>query len=257
MDGMNMGKLAMITGASSGIGTELAREMGRRGYDLILTGRNETRLKALSSEFGGRAVWLGLDLSKSEEIDKLICLIRERKPDILINNAGFGLFGDFMDADPGATQALINVNCLAVTTLMQAAMQAMQEKDEAYILNVASVAGMLPAGPHLCSYYASKSYVVSLTLGARQEARERGLGISISALCPGPVNTRFNERAGVKFALPGKEPAVIASAAVRGMFRGKALIVPGVMIRASALLARLLPRTVYTVLISGQQRKKG
>lgn len=254
---MSMERIALITGASSGIGTELAREMGRRGYHLILTGRNATRLKALCDEFDGHAEWLSLDLSKPEEINALADLIREQKPDVLINNAGFGIFGDFMDANPSDTQALVNVNCLAVTTLMQAAMKAMQGKENAFILNVASVAGLLPSGPHLCSYYASKSYVVSLTLGARQEARERGLGISISALCPGPVNTRFNERAGVRFALPGKEPDAIAEAAIRGMFQGRALIVPGGMIRASAVLARLLPETVYTALISRQQRKKG
>ncbi|MBQ8094768.1 MAG: SDR family NAD(P)-dependent oxidoreductase [Clostridia bacterium] len=252
-----MEKLALITGASSGIGEEIAKELGQRGYSLFLTGRNEMRLEELGRSLGVQTEWQCFDLSCTEDINRLADVMDARKPDVLINNAGFGLFGDLMDADRGATQSLVTVNCLALTTLMQAAMRAMRDKQEAYILNVASVAGLLPAGPHMASYYASKAYVTSLTLGARQEARERRLPVSISALCPGPVNTRFNERAGVRFALPGKDPASIARVAVEGLFKGRPLIVPGSLIGASACLSHLLPRTLYTKLISGQQRKKG
>ena len=236
-----MEKKAFITGASSGIGAALAEELAACGYTLFLTGRNETRLAALAGRLSCR--WRALDLNREE-------------PDVLINNAGLGSLGDLDRMDPGKMDEIIRVNCMALTHLLRTGLQVMQGR-QAYILNVASVAGLLPAGPHMAVYYASKSYVTSLTLAVRQEMRERGSGISISALCPGPVSTRFDERAGVRKALRGMEAEAVARAAVRGLFLGKPLIVPGLAVRASVFLGRLLPRDFYSALISRQQQKKG
>ena len=249
-----MEKKAFITGASSGIGAALAEELATCGYTLFLTGRNETRLAALAGRLSCR--WRALDLNREADVRSLEEELRAFQPDVLINNAGLGSLGDLDRMDPGKMDEIIRVNCMALTHLLRTGLQVMQGR-QAYILNVASVAGLLPAGPHMAVYYASKSYVTSLTLAVRQEMRERGSGISISALCPGPVSTRFDERAGVRKALRGMEAAAVARAAVRGLFLGKPLIVPGLAVRASVFLGRLLPRDFYSALISRQQQKKG
>ncbi len=245
---------AFITGASSGIGAALAEELAARGYTLFLTGRNEERLAKAAGKLHCRH--LALDLAREADVVRLEEEMREFRPDVLINNAGLGQLGDLSGMEPGKAEEIVRVNCIALTHLFQTGLQVMQGR-QAYILNVASVAGLLPAGPHMAVYYASKAYVTSLTLAARQELRERRSGISVSALCPGPVNTRFNERAGVQTPLSGLEAETVARAGLRGLFRGKALIVPGIAVRASVFLGRLLPREVYAGLISRQQKKKG
>ena len=252
-----MEKVAIVTGASSGIGKEMARQLHGRGYRLYLTARSESRLRALADELGNGTEIGCYDLSHEKDIEALVGEIRRLRPAVFINNAGYGLFGDFDRASVEDTKNLVTVNCQALTRLMQAAIPVMEEQGEGYILNVGSVAGLLPAGPHLASYYASKSYVVSLTLGVRRELIERKAPVSLSLLCPGPVDTGFNDRAGVLFAIPGKKPEEVAKTAIDGLFRKKAIIVPGLLIRASAFVGRLLPRRAYAALISRQQKKKG
>lgn len=250
-----MDKRALITGASSGIGAALAGQLAAQGYTLFLTGRNPAALEQVAGTLHCRC--LALDLAREADLAILEEEMRAFGPDVLINNAGLGQLGDLLTMDPARAEEIVRVNCLALTRLLQTGLRGMQDRERAYILNVASVAGLLPAGPHMAVYYASKAYVTSLTLAARQEMRERRSGISISALCPGPVNTRFNERAGVSRPLKGLEAETVARVALRGLFRGKALIVPGMAVRASVFLWRLLPRELYAGLISRQQAKKG
>lgn len=248
-------KTALVTGASSGIGREIARILSEKGYAVTLVARSGGRLQALSETLPGSRVYL-CDLSRRAEVMALAEYIRETRPDALVNNAGFGLFGDVAEASPERMAEMIDVNVTALTLLTAAGLAAMKEKGEGRLLNVASSAGLLPGGPHMAVYYATKAYVVSVTGAAAQELAEAGSRVTVSALCPGPVETDFNRVAGVRFSLPGIDARRCAEAGVRGMLSGQTFIVPEARIRAAAFGVRLLPRKTAIRIISGQQKKK-
>ncbi|MCR4706841.1 MAG: SDR family oxidoreductase [Clostridiales bacterium] len=253
---MDSRKTALVTGASSGIGREIARVLSEKGYDLILTARSGERLRKLAEELPGKSEVYAADLSRRGEVLALSEYIRETRPDAVVNNAGFGLFGDVSEASLERTAEMIDVNVTALTLLTQAALSSMTEKGEGRILNVASSAGLLPGGPHMAVYYATKAYVTSFTGAAAQELAEKKSRVTVSALCPGPVDTDFNRVAGVRFALPGIDAKACALAGVEGMLAGKTFIVPEMRIRAAVFGTRFLPRKTAIAIISGQQKKK-
>ncbi len=249
-------KTVLVTGASSGIGREIARIFSEKGYSVILAARSAGRLRELSAALPGESEIYVCDLSRRAEVTALAEYVKEIRPDAVVNNAGFGLFGDVAEASPERMAEMIDVNVTAVTLLTAAALAAMKERGEGRVLNVASSAGLLPGGPHMAVYYATKAYVVSLTGAAAQELAEAGSRVTVSALCPGPVDTDFNRVAGVRFALKGIDAKRCAEAGVEGMLSGKTFIVPEARIKAAAFGARLLPRKTVIRIVSGQQRKK-
>ena len=194
---------------------------------------------------------------KEEEVKRLIDRLKEEEDlRFMINNAGFGSAGEFEEDVPENDLQMIGVNVRAVHLLTHAALLQMEKKNRGTILNVASIAGLMPGGPFMATYYATKAYVVSLTSAIAQELRRKKSRIRIFALCPGPVDTNFNRVAGVKFALPGISAKTCVLEAFAGMKRGSVILVPGRLLRVTSVLARLLPRGFVLKLISGAQKRK-
>lgn len=172
---------ALITGASSGIGRDMARELNKKGYDLVLVARDIIRLQEVKNGLKGNVEVIQMDLADAENCKKLYEQVKDI--DILINNAGFGSFGDFAETDLDKELSLIDTNIKAVHILTKLYLKDMIEKDSGHILNVASIAGFMP-GPLMCAYYASKAYVVRLSEGIREELKKKKSKVKISLLCP-------------------------------------------------------------------------
>ena len=247
---------ALVTGASSGIGRDIARVLAARGCDLVLTARREERLRALASELSMvRVTILPADLSSREGCRALYRAAQGENIDILVNNAGLGLFGPFDETDLEAELGMRDVNIIAMHMLMKLFLPDLEAKGRGYILNVASSAAFLP-GPLLSSYYASKAYVLRLSEAVAEELRRAGSGVRISVLCPGPVQTEFDQVADVCFSAPSLSSRRVAECAVNGMFRGKSVIVPGARMKAVRLVQRLVPDRLLARICWHVQRKK-
>ncbi|MGI6270007.1 MAG: SDR family NAD(P)-dependent oxidoreductase [Candidatus Howiella sp.] len=232
---------ALITGASSGIGRDMARVLAGEGWELILIARRLDRLEALAAELPGASVRvIAADLSKQEECLRLYHETAGEGIDLLINNAGFGHFGRFDETGLERDLELISTNITAVHILTKLFLRDFVKRDSGRILNVASSAGFM-AGPMLSGYYASKNYVVRLTEAIYEELRRKKSRVTVSLLCPGPVNTEFNRVAGVRFALRGLSSEYVARCAVRGTLRGKLVIQPGIMMKLARFGGRFLP----------------
>lgn len=246
---------ALVTGASSGIGHDIATELYKRGFDLILVGRNKEKLIALNKKLGGKNKIITADLSIPEKCVKLYEDTKNENIDVLINNAGFGVFGEFTTTSLDKEIEMINVNINAVHILMKLFLKDFAKKNSGYILNVASSAAFLP-GPLLASYYATKAYVLRLTQAVDKEIKKSGINVHLSALCPGPVQTNFNNRAGVKFAIKGLMSQKVAKYAVSKMFKGQTVIIPGLSIKAGILIAKFLPVNLLEEFAYNFQTKK-
>lgn len=249
-------KTVWITGASSGIGMEFARIYASKGYRLILTARRKDRLDALSKKLAVPCLIVTGDLSKEEECYRIFDLLKEERIDVFINNAGFGTCGKFSDTDLEKEINMLHVNVAAMHILFKLLLRKMQSEGRGTILNVASSAGLLPAGPFMAAYYASKSYVVSLTRAVAEELRQSKSPVYVCALCPGPVNTEFSEHADVKFALSGISAECCVSEAFRGMKQRKTIIIPTPLMRLACTAQRLVPSPVLLPVIARQQKKK-
>lgn len=243
---------ALITGASSGIGEQMARILSRMGYETVLVARRKERLDALQKELPSPSYTVTADLGNMDDVRK----ITKEHPfiDVLINNAGFGVFGEFTRTDFEKESELIDVNIRALHYLMKAYLPHM-EKSGGKILNVASTAAFFP-GPVFSSYYASKAYVLRLSLAVREELRRKKAPVSISVLCPGPVRTEFNDVAGVKFGIGSVSAEYAAEKAIRGMLRGKAVIVPGAGIKITRLFSGIIPGTLSSRIVYKLQKAK-
>lgn len=250
-----MSRYALITGASSGIGREMARKLAKRGYDLILVARRQDRLEQLKDELG-RVEIIATDLSREEDILKLHENIRGKNIEILINNAGFGDLGEFTQTNLNKEMQMVDVNVKAVHILTKLFLKDMEARNKGYILNVASVAGILPAGPYMATYYATKSYVTSLTMGIAEELRQKDSKVYIGALCPGPVDTEFNEVANCSFALKGINPKTCARIGLREMFKKKEVIIPNRLVKTSMMASKLLPKKLVIKFCAKQQKRK-
>ncbi len=231
---------ALITGASSGIGRDIATVLSKKGYDLIITARREDRLAELKDELSTNVRIITADLSKKEECFHLYDAVKEENIDLLVNNAGYGVFGAFDETDLTAELNMIDLNIISVHILTKLFLKDFIKKDCGYILNVASSAAFMP-GPLFSSYYASKAYVLRLTQAIREELRKENRNVYVSALCPGPVNTEFNQTAGVQFGLHGLSSKDVAEYAVTKMFEGKTVIVPGAIMKGARFFSKLLP----------------
>ena len=247
---------ALITGASSGIGRDIARRLGVLGIRLIISGRNVEKLEALRDEIGKRQVKIiPADISNREECIKLYMEASRYGVDILVNNAGFGLYGSFCGTDLSRELEMIDVNIASLHILTKLFLQDFVKRDKGYILNVASSAGFMP-GPLMATYYSTKNYVVKLTEAIRQELISMDSNVYIGVFCPGPVDTEFNKTAGVKFALKGISSEYAAVCAVDGLFKRKAIIVPTITMKAAVALAKIVPDTITSKVTIRMQKKK-
>ena len=231
---------ALVTGASSGIGRDIARELSRRGYDLILAARSRDRLEELAAELPTRCRVIPVDLADEKSCRQLHTQLKDEPVDILINNAGLGVFGPFAQSSLDMELRMIDTNIRAMHILTKLFLRDFLRRDRGYILNVSSSAAFLP-GPLLASYYASKAYVLRLTEAVHEEIRRKGSCVYIGALCPGPVKTEFDRVAGVHFSMKGLDSGEVARTAVSGMFRRQMLIIPGLSMKIARQLLRFLP----------------
>lgn len=246
---------ALITGASSGLGADMARVLVEEGYEVILVARRKTKLEKLAKELGEKAQIIIMDISSTYNCMELYNKVKKEKIDILINNAGFGLFGEFTESNLDKELDMIDLNIKAVHTLTKLFLKDFKKRDKGYILNVASSAGFMP-GPLMSTYYASKNYVVSLTQAIHEELKKEESNVSISLLCPGPVDTEFNRVAGVSFSLKPMESIVVAKYAIKKMFAEKTIIIPGIKIKLGIFATRLIPRKLLTKIVYKIQKQK-
>lgn len=249
-------RTALITGATSGIGEEFATVLAARGYRLILTGRRVDRLTALANRLPVPTRLIPADLSTEAGCYELLEELRDEKIFLFINNAGFGKAGHFVDIDLKDEIEMVKVNDIAQHILFKSILQKMVKRDRGIILNVASSAGLLPGGPYMSTYYASKAYMASLTRGVAEELREMGSNVYVCALCPGPVNTEFNAVANVSFSLPGISVETCVREAILGMNRHQTIIVPTAIMRLAIFGQKLLPTRLAVKLCGHQQKKK-
>ena len=250
-----MARTALVTGASSGIGREIARELSRRGFRVILAARRRERLEELAEELPGESRVVTCDLSDREGCFALYEEVKDEKISVLINNAGFGAIGSFDELALETELRMIDTNVTAVHILTKLFVKDFIAADRGYILNVASSAGLMAGGPLMAGYYATKAYVVSLTGSVSGELKARGANVHISALCPGPVDTEFNDVAGCELGVKALSAEDCAKEAVEGMFGKKLLIVPGKDMKAAAVASKLLPRS-FVIRTAGEMQKK-
>ncbi|MGN1155340.1 MAG: SDR family NAD(P)-dependent oxidoreductase [Agathobacter sp.] len=251
---------AVVTGASAGIGIYFAEGLAQRGYSLVLVARREDRLKQLADRLvelykvDCRVVCC--DVSKTEECKRLIKEIDDIDIEVFINNAGFGDCCPFIKGDLQKELNMVDVNVKAVHTLTKLVLQKMQGADKGYILNIASSAGLIPAGPYMATYYATKAYVTSLTQAIARELKETKSKIYIGCVCPGPVDTEFNSVANVEFALQGISAEYCAQYSLKKMFQKKTVIIPTIVMKLALFGVRLIPRKWYIAITAKQQKKK-
>ena len=235
---------ALVTGASSGIGRDIARELAKRNIDLIIVARDEEKLNELKNSITNVNVEvISKDLSNSNNCKELYEQVKTKDIDILINNAGFGVFGEFWETSLEKEIDMINTNVVAMHILTKLFLQNMKKKNQGYILNVASIAGFMP-GPLMASYYSTKSYVVRLTQALKEELNKENSNVKLSALCPGPVDTNFNNVANVKFKAKSLSSEYVAKYTVDKLFKGKFYIIPGFQIKAVRVFSKIIPDSI-------------
>lgn len=244
---------AIVTGASSGIGKEIAKILGKKGYYVILVARRKELLDSLIKELKSGGEAYTADLSCTDECNALYDYFKNDEIDILVNNAGFGVHGNFSETDLDRDLAMLKTNILGLHTLTKLFLPDMIKRGKGHILNVASLASFM-SGPLMSAYYASKAYVLRLSRGISKEIK--GTDVKISVLCPGPVDTEFNSVAGVKFAIKPLSARKVAHIAVKGMFRGKFLILPGIITKLSAFVSKFLPDSFLSECSYQIQKKK-
>jgi len=234
---------AVVTGASSGLGAIFAEELAKRGHSLVLTGRDEARLKAVAERVDAKAELIVGDLGTEEGVDDLITQVANREIDVLVNNAGFGTYGPFSDVDAEREHELVAVNVDALVRLTHAVLPPMLARGRGGILNVASTIAFQP-GPYQATYGASKAFVLSFSQALWAETRRSG--VTVTALCPGPTRTGFVDALGSDVShtaiyrrLAAPEPVV--AAALRGLDRGRAVVVPGFRNRMMSTGAQFSP----------------
>ena len=246
---------ALITGASSGIGKEIAIYLDSLGYETILVSRNKTELEKLQKSLKNKSKIVVMDLSDLNNIKSLYVLVKNETIDILINNAGVGVFGEFTKTEISREMEMIDVNIRAMHTLMKLFLKDMKKRDSGYILNVSSSASFMP-GPLMASYYASKAYVTRLTEAVSYELEKKNSKVKVSCLCPGPVDTNFNEVAGVNFSAKPLDAKYVARYAVDKMFKGKTVIIPGFSMKCVKFFSRFLSSHYIMKFTYNIQKKK-
>lgn len=238
--------VTLITGASAGLGVDFARQYAAKGHRLVLVARRKDRLDALAKELGNaRAVTI--DLGEPGAAGRLMADLdaHGERVDVLINNAGFGLWGRFADLDGPKQRGMIDLNCGTLVELCHAVLPAMLKRKDGAILNVASTAAFQP-GPGMATYFATKAFVLSFTEALHEEVRTKG--VRVSALCPGPTATEFGAVAGFTgngaFDAMSAKSADVVAAGIAALDKNKAVMIPGIANKAGAQGHRFLPRAL-------------
>ena len=257
-----MTSVAIITGASAGIGAEIARVFANNGHTLVLVARREERLAALAAEIAAAGhpapMVLPIDLALPDATARVgnALAARALAPQYIVNNAGFGLIGLAAALDRAEQRAMIDLNIRALTELSLAFVDSLA-RQRGGLLNVASVAGFLP-GPRMAVYYATKAYVLSFSEALHRELKPRG--VRVTCLCPGPVPTEFAARAGnmnpLSPPLFTQSAARVAEAGYRGLMQGRRLVVPGLGNKVIAFLPRILPRALMLEIVDARQKSR-
>lgn len=247
----------LITGATSGIGLDMARYLAIKKYELILVARDKERLEKIQELLPTKVTIVVADLSNEQKVKELCIIAKQQNIDILINNAGFGDFGYLPDTDLNKDIDMINTNIKAVHILTKSVVKDMEKKDtDTYILNVASSAGLMPGGPLMSTYYATKSYVRSISESLYYEEKKKKTKVHVSALCPGPVDTNFNNVAGVHFSTKPLKSTYVAKYAIDKMFEEKMLIIPGTKMKLANFFSRFVSHKFLLKLAYRIQKKK-
>ena len=244
---------ALITGASSGIGRDMARELSKKGYDLVLVARDLDKLNEVKKELETKIEIICMDISNVDNCKKLYEQYKDI--DILINNAGFGDCGYFSKTNLEKEISMINTNIVAYHVLTKLYLQDMKQKNSGKILNVASIAGFMP-GPLMATYYATKNYVVRLSEAIREELNKQKSKVQISILCPGPVDTNFNKVADVEFALKGLSSEYVAKYGIKKFLKGKFYIIPGWKIKLAKIGCKIAPTNIVSKISYNMQKRK-
>lgn len=246
---------ALVTGASSGIGKDIAIELSKRGYELILVSRNKKELTEVQKKLVTNSKIIILDLSIPENCIDLYNQAKDEDIDVLVNNAGFGVFGEFTATSLDKELSMINLNISAVHILTKLFLTDFVKKDSGYILNVSSSASFTP-GPLMAGYYATKAYVLRLTESIYGELKKKKSNVYIGVLCPGPVDTNFNEVAGVQFSVKALTSERVANYAVNKMFKRRLTIVPGLTMKICHVLVKFIPIKLLIKITYNIQKKK-
>ncbi len=246
---------ALITGASSGIGRDIARVLSKKGYDLILVARNKDAMEKLSKELSTNTQILSMDLSNSENAIKLYEKIKNEDINILVNNAGFGLIGTFTKTDMNKELSMIDLNVKTLQILTKLFIKDFVKRDSGYILNVSSASAFEP-GPLMATYYSTKAYVYHLTLALYEELRKLKSNVHISCLCPGPVETNFNNVANCQFRIKALKSEYVARYAIDKMFKNKLVIIPGFKIKLVYIFGRFVPNKLKLKITYNIQYRK-
>ena len=257
---------ALITGASSGIGKDMAKILNEKGYDLVLVARDEDRLQKTKQELeqsnknsnvnqerNNKIEIISMDLTDEEKCKNLAQNVQDI--DILINNAGFGDCGRFDKTNLDKDISMIKTNVIAYHILTKLYLKQMKERNSGKILNVASIAGFMP-GPLMATYYATKNYIVRLSEAIREELKKDKSNVQISILCPGPVETNFNKVANVKFKLREADSMQVAKYAIKKLEQGKFYIVPGIDVKFAKLGAKITPANLLSKITYKVQKRK-
>ena len=244
---------ALITGASSGMGLDMAKYLHKLGYDLFVVSRDKEKLDEIYSDYENVKT-IGMDLVKKSNCIKLYEMLKDEKIDILINNAGFGDAGNFSETSLDKELDMIDLNVKAYHILTKLFLKDFVKRDYGRILNVASIAGFMP-GPYMATYYATKSYVVNLSLAIYEELKRDKSNVKISVFCPGPVKTNFNNVANVKFNIMSIESDYASKYAIDNMFLDKLVIIPPNM-KLNKFLSKIGPTKLVMYVNSLVQERK-
>lgn len=246
---------ALITGASSGIGKDIAKYLSSLGHDVIIVARDAKGLESVKKEINGNCKIIEMDLGSKDNCIKLYNMLKNDKIDILINNAGFGTFGEFIDTSLDKELDMINVNINAVHILTKLFLKDFLKRDRGYILNVSSSAAFQP-GPLMATYYATKAYVLRLTTAIYEELGRKKSNVHVSVLCPGPVKTNFNNVANVKFEIKSVSSEYVAKYCIDKMFKNKLIIIPKFYMKTLIFFSKIAPTKIALKFAYNIQNKK-
>jgi short-subunit dehydrogenase len=252
---------ALITGASSGIGEEFARQLAKRRYDLVLVARRQDRMERLAEELGVahgvNSEVIAADLARAEDVSAVAKRLLREDIRMLVNSAGFGTLGDFVELPIDRELVEIDVNVRALTRLSHAAAEVMVRGGGGTIINIASTAAF-QAVPGMATYAATKAYVLAFSEALHEELKDHG--VTVTCLCPGPVRTEFQEVAGVdgsRLRIGWTRTEHVVAAALRGARAGKAIVVPGTLSNTGAMTAKLAPRFLARKVAGAMFRRRG
>lgn len=246
---------AIITGASSGIGKEMAKILSELNYELILVAKSRYKLDKLKKELPQTTKIMVMDISSTFNCMKLFNKLKDDDIDILINCAGIGVYGEFTETSLDKELDMIDLNIKGLHVLTKNFLQKFVEEDKGYILNVASLAGFY-SGPLMASYYATKSYVINLTEAIKEELKQTNSNVSISLLCAGPTETEFNKKLEISFKTKAMNSYDVAKYAIDKMFDRKLIIIPGIKNKAIYYGTKIIPRKLITKINYKIQDKK-